>query len=174
MEIVNALPSLSEKVEALIVGDGDGLEHLRSRATTLGVSERVHLVGRVDHSTVPEYIQAMDICVSTQTDDAVGRGRTTAKLPEYLACDRFVLSTRVGEAARLLPDEMLISYEGSFDPAYPRRLAGRIARALPRASQIRKSGGTVNIAVAQFDYAMLANRWEAFLDHATRSDKVAS
>lgn len=166
MEIVEALGQLRDlPVEALIVGDGTGLEHLRRRAVELGVADRVHTVGRVPHGQVPVHIAAMDVCVSTQTDDPVGRGRTTAKLPEYLACDRFVLATRVGEAARLLPPEMLVPYKGLHDPGYPLDLASRVAALVPELPRLRAGGGTRALATELYDYRELTRRWEAFLDH---------
>jgi hypothetical protein len=56
----------------------------------------------------------MDICLSTQTNDVVGWVRTTGKLPLYLAAGRYVLASRVGEAARVLPEEMLVD---GMDPS---------------------------------------------------------
>ena len=75
----------------------------------------------------------IDICISTQTNNIVGWVRTTGKLPLYLACNKFIIATRVGEASRILPEEMLISYpasppEGKIikDSSYPKRLADKI------------------------------------------------
>jgi glycosyltransferase involved in cell wall biosynthesis len=66
----------------------------------------------------------MDAAISTQTNDMVGRVRTTAKLPLYLACGCPVLASHVGEAARLLgPVGWTLPYEGDMDRNYPARLA---------------------------------------------------
>src|SRR5438105_1407669 len=43
-----------------------------------------------------------------------------------MATERFILASKVGEAARLLPDSMLIEYHGEMDSEYPQRLAKRI------------------------------------------------
>lgn len=165
MEIVEALGRLPGRpIDGLVVGDGTGLEHVRRRAAELGVADRIHTVGRVEHREVPAYLAAMDVCVSTQTDDSIGQGRTTAKLPEYLACGRYVLATDVGEAARLLPPEMLVPYVGSWDETYASNLAHRLDSLLPELEWIRTHAGTRRIAEETFNYQALTAHWEAFLD----------
>jgi glycosyltransferase involved in cell wall biosynthesis len=127
-DVIGALPHLSDRYCALIVGDGDGLARLERRAADLGVADRCRFVGRVAREEVYEYIAAMDVAVSTQTNDVVGAVRTTGKLPLYLACGRPVLASHVGEAASLLgPLGWTLPYDGTTDDAYPERLAGAVA-----------------------------------------------
>jgi glycosyltransferase involved in cell wall biosynthesis len=164
-DLVEALSLLRDRpVHGLVVGDGDGLENLRRRAAKLAVSDRLVLTGQVPHGDIPRYVSAMDVCLSRQTNDAVGRSRTTAKLPEYLACDRYVLATAVGGAAEILPEEMLLPYEGSSDPNHVDRLAGRIAELVPRRAELRRGAGTRRIALERFSYPALAERLAAFLE----------
>lgn len=163
-DIVEALGLLrDEPVWALVVGGGDGIQRLRSRAEELGVFDRLVMPGFLDHTQVPRYVAAMDVCVSTQSNDAIGAGRTTAKLPEYLAADRFVLATAVGAALDVLPDEMLLPYSGSFDAGHPVRLAERIAELVPRRAELRRGAGTRAIAAERFSYPLLAERLAAFV-----------
>jgi glycosyltransferase involved in cell wall biosynthesis len=163
-DVVECLASVrGENVWGLVVGDGEGRGRLRKRADELGVGGRLILPGRVPHENVPRYLCAMDVCISTQTNDAVGRGRTTAKLPEYLACDRFVLATRVGAAADVLPREMLLPYEGQADRGHPARLARRVVELLPRRAELRRGVGTRAIAEERYGYPLLAARLAAFL-----------
>jgi glycosyltransferase involved in cell wall biosynthesis len=149
-------------MHALVVGDGTGIEMLRRRAAELGVVGRLHLVGEVAHELVPEHLNAMDVCVSTQTPDDVGRSRTTAKLPEYLACDRWVLASRVGGAAELLPDSMLMASELVDWPAYVGEMAVRLGQLAARLPEVRQNARTRAIAEREFDYEMLARRVVAF------------
>lgn len=126
-DLVDALAKLPDRIHALIVGDGDGRAQLVARARELGVSSRLHMVGRVEGESVLALIGAMDVALSTQTNDAVGAVRTTGKLPLYLACGCPVLASDVGEARRLLrPLGWTIRYDGIVDAAYPGRLAARI------------------------------------------------
>ncbi len=123
-DLVEALGQTDSSVVALVVGDGSGREALQHRARELGVAERCRFVGEVPAQRVCEYICAMDVALSTQTNDIVGEVRTTGKLPLYLACHRPVLASDVGEAARVLgPLGWTIPFRGRLDPDYPTRLA---------------------------------------------------
>jgi glycosyltransferase involved in cell wall biosynthesis len=166
-DLIEALSLIPDQpVWALIVGDGDGAPALRRRAEELGVSERVVLPGYVAHEHVHSYVAAMDVCVSRQSNDAVGRSRTTAKLPEYLSCDRYVLATAVGAAADVLPREMLLPYDGSNDPRHPRRLAERLEALVARRDELRRGSGTRAIALELYSYPALAQRLGVFLRQA--------
>jgi glycosyltransferase involved in cell wall biosynthesis len=159
-ELVELLALLRDRpVKGVIIGDGSGLEHLKAACRSLGVEDRILFLGRLPYDELPGYLSVMDICLSTQTNDAAGQVRTTGKLPLYLACGRFVLSTEVGEAARILPPEMLVPYEGTKDLGYPRRLADRVRGLLAEPDRLRRRA-TLCIAIAQtnFDYNVLAVR----------------
>ncbi|MFM7540061.1 MAG: glycosyltransferase [Planctomycetota bacterium] len=111
-ELLDIVAGLREQttrpVRGIVVGDGDGLERLKVRCRELGLEGLVEFPGRVPYAELPGWIHRMDICLSPQTDDVVGRVRTTGKLPLYMAAQRFILASRVGEAARVLPEEMLV------------------------------------------------------------------
>lgn len=174
LDVIDAIAPLSRrKVHALIVGDGSGLAHLRQRAASHGLAN-VHFVGRVPHEAVPACIAAMDVCVSTQSRDVIGEGRTTAKLPEYLACDRFVISTAVGSAAEMLSPEMLLDTDlGQWDE-HVVALRARIAELVPRQRMLRAGAGTRGLAVEHFAYPVLARRLGQFLDRCVRRETAHS
>jgi glycosyltransferase involved in cell wall biosynthesis len=126
-ELVEALPLVPAQVHAVVVGDGDGIPHLRARAAELGVADRLLTPGRVAHELVPDVLASLDAVTWTQTPDAVGRCRTTMKLPEYLACGKYVLASDVGEARRCVTaNGCRIPYAGGRDPAYVAGLAEAI------------------------------------------------
>ncbi|MFZ4647552.1 MAG: glycosyltransferase [Gemmataceae bacterium] len=109
VEIVKQLQgTIDRPVRGIMVGDGSGLPRLKERCQELGIEGLVEFAGRVPYAELPGWLHRMDICLSTQTNDVVGWVRTTGKLPLYLAAGRFVLASRVGEAARVLPEEMLV------------------------------------------------------------------
>jgi glycosyltransferase involved in cell wall biosynthesis len=172
-DIVDALALLRDvPVTALLIGDGSGIGHLQQRAAALGVADRLRFTGRRPLADLPALLSACDVCLSTQTNDLVGNVRTTGKLPLYLGCERFVLASAVGEAARVLPPEMLLPYDGVVDGGYPRRLAQRIRELLPRAPLV--SPVSRQIAAACFDYDRLASRVERVLDAVVTSSAVAA
>ncbi len=113
LEIVKQLQgTIDWPVRGIMVGDGSGLPRLKERCQELGIEGLVEFAGRVPYAELPGWLHRMDICLSTQTNDVVGWVRTTGKLPLYLAAGRYVLASRVGEAARVLPEEMLVDGEG--------------------------------------------------------------
>lgn len=158
-ELVEAFDSLRDlPVKGLIIGEGSGLARLKEQCLACGLGNRIIFAGRISYDDLPRYLNAMDICLSTQTNDTAGQVRTTGKLPLYLACGRFVLASRVGEAARVLPSEMLVHYEGTKDCEYPGRIADRLRWLIDRPERIGNRAESVAIAQAHFDYNMLSDR----------------
>ena len=161
-------------IRGLLVGDGTGIDRLRERARALGVVDRMVFAGRRPLSDLPAILAACDVCLSTQTNDVPGNVRTTGKLPLYLACGRYVLASRVGEAARVLPKEMLVPYEGTVDRSYPSRLAERVRSLAATPSRLSLGAGGVAIARQHFDYDMLSERLETVLTTVTARPATAA
>jgi glycosyltransferase involved in cell wall biosynthesis len=159
-DVIEALGLMKKlPVRALLVGDGDGRAILERRATELRIRDRVVFTGTVAYNALPEYASAMDICVSTQSNDRVGMVRTTGKLPLYLACGKYVIATDVGEARRVLPGVgCLLPYAGVRDDEYPRRLATHVRQLLAEPELLRCAEGARQVARTHFDYGMLAGR----------------
>jgi glycosyltransferase involved in cell wall biosynthesis len=157
-DLIELLAALSDlPVRGVLVGDGSGLERLRAHAYARGVSDRITFAGHVPYVALRPWLQSFDIALSTQTNDLVGQVRTTGKLPLYLACGCFILSSRVGEAARVLPQEMLVDYEGSRDPHYPARAAAHLRGLIRAKTPFRALGlATANRLAPQYDYDRLS------------------
>jgi glycosyltransferase involved in cell wall biosynthesis len=158
-ELIDLLDRLRDyAVKGLIIGDGSGLPKLKTLSAARGLDDRIIFAGRIPYDDLPQYLNLMDVCLSTQTNDIAGQVRTTGKLPLYLACGRFVLASEVGEAARVLPPEMLVPYRGTRDSDYPDRLARRIRSLLKRPELIWKPATSVAIAQTHFEYCTLTDR----------------
>lgn len=142
-------------VHAVLIGDGPGLPELRCLASELGISDRLHVIGRVQYESLAQCLAMCDVCLLPQTNDPSSWVRTTGKLPVYLAAGRYVLATRVGTAIDVLPDEMLLAYDGAWDPAYPARLAEAIARVANDPERGAK-GWALRKVATRFDYATIA------------------
>ena len=163
-DVIEALAMLKDlPVVAVLVGDGSGRAQLEARAATLGVSDRVRFLGHRPHESLPAILAACDVCVSTQTNDVVGRVRTTGKLPLYMASRRYILASRVGEAARVLPAEMLVEYAGSVDREYPERLAARLRDLCADRGRLRLGETLTAVARQEFSYDVLAQRVDALV-----------
>jgi glycosyltransferase involved in cell wall biosynthesis len=158
-ELLEVIDKLRDRpVKGVIIGDGSGLPELKRQCAVRRLEERIVFMGRIPYDDLPPYLNLMDICLSTQTNDIVGQVRTTGKLPLYLACGRFVLASAVGEAARVLPPDMLVPYNGTKDCDYPDRLAGRVQSLLEAPDRLQQREASVGIAQAHFDYDVLAAR----------------
>jgi glycosyltransferase involved in cell wall biosynthesis len=168
-ELVEVLRLLKDKrIKGIMVGDGSGIEILRQRAREYGIEDKMIFLGRLALERLPEALGAMDICLSTQTNNIAGRVRTTGKLPIYMAAGRFILASRVGEASLVLPDEMLVDFTGERDPEYPAKIAERVCEILKKPSMLQMGGGNIDIARARFDYRLLAARLGDIIDHVLR------
>lgn len=173
-DLVEALALLRDlPVKGLLIGDGSGLPYMLDRARKLGVDDRLVCVGRQPFDALPELLNVCDVCLSTQTNNLAGRVRTTGKLPLYLACGRFVLASAVGEAARVLPPNQLLPYDGVVDRMYPVRLAERLREVMRTREDRHVTDANVAIARAHFDYRILAERLEAVLTRTLSGDRAA-
>jgi glycosyltransferase involved in cell wall biosynthesis len=159
-DIVEAMALLkNQPVKALLVGDGNGRAILEKRAQELDVSHKIVFTGYVPYEFLSQYLSAMDVCVSTQSNDLVGMVRTTGKLPLYLAYGKYVIATDVGEAQKVLPSiGCLLPYNGVRDDTHPARLAQHLSFLLENLHLLKIEEKARQIAKENFDYDLLAER----------------
>lgn len=159
-DLIEALALLKDlPIKALLIGEGDGRQILEDRAKELGVSNQVIFTGQLPYAEMLRYLTLMDVCVSTQSNDVVGRVRTTGKLPLYLAYGKYVIATDVGEAKRVLPGVgCLLAYEGVRDDGHPARLAEHLRLLILEPERLKVSDAARQVAKENFDYRLLAQR----------------
>ena len=169
-DLIEALSLLKDiPVKGLIIGDGSGLPKLKQLAYEKDIQDRVIFAGHVPYSQIHGYLDLMDVCLSTQTNNLAGEVRTTAKLPEYLARGKYVIATEVGDAKYILPGiGMLLPYEGEKDRDYPKRLAERIRWLIDHKPELEKSKAGIQLAKERFDYPVLARQLEEVLEGALK------
>lgn len=162
-DVVEALGLLEDlPIKALLIGDGEGRPILEKRTRELGIGDRVLFTGQIPYDELPCYLSAIDVCVSTQSNDLVGMVRTTGKLPLYLAYGKYIIATDVGEASRVLPNVgCLLPYCGVRDDRHPVRLAEQLRKILSDRLIINVFERARWIAKNHFDYAILTPQVEA-------------
>jgi len=166
-ELVELLRLMKDRpVKGIMIGDGSGIAHLKARCREYEIEDKIIFVGRVGYEDLPSHLGMIDVCLSTQTNDIVGQVRTTGKLPLYLAAGRFILATKVGEAARVLNDKMLVDYDGVKDSDYPRKLQARIESILTDGEILNIAAQNIAAAEKNFDYAVLGEKLAAIIDGA--------
>ncbi len=111
VDLVARAPNLS----GLLVVSGPGIGALRARAARRGVSHRVTIEGSLPLADLARRIREAGFVTSVQSDDLAGWVRTTGKLPLCLGLGKALVTTRVGEASRVLPDELLVATSGDDD-----------------------------------------------------------
>jgi glycosyltransferase involved in cell wall biosynthesis len=164
-DLIEVIRLLKDKpIKGVLIGDGSGVAVLQERCRADGIDDRVVFLGRLRYEELPRHLALIDVCLSTQTNDRVGQVRTTGKLPLYLAAGRYVLASRVGEAARVLDEEMLVDYEGQVDAGYPERLARRLLPIISDRARLDHRTSLVRLARDNFDYDRLASRVEAIIE----------
>jgi glycosyltransferase involved in cell wall biosynthesis len=111
------------EIKILIVGDGEGIKHLRKLAGQR-LDKDIFLPGRVAQDQVPGYLAAMDVLSLPQSTDPSGSFRYTTKLSEYLAAGRPVVTGQIPMAYDL-DDSWLwrLPGESPWDPQYVAALA---------------------------------------------------
>jgi glycosyltransferase involved in cell wall biosynthesis len=173
-ELVETLNLLKrERVHGVMIGNGSGISHLKARCRDYGIEDRITFLDYVAYDQLPRYLNLIDICLSTQTNDLAGKVRTTGKLPLYLASGRYILASEVGEAKRVLQPEMLVPYEGVKDEQYPQKLACRIA-AIIEHPELLDAHANAGLAEKYFDYSLLAKRAGDVIEAAIRTARKRS
>ena len=158
-ELVEVLRLLKNKpVKGVMIGSGSGIAHLKALSREYGIEDKVVFPGQVHYQELARYLNLIDVCLSTQTNNLVGQVRTTGKLPLYLAGGRYVLASKVGEAAIVLKNEMLVEYRGVKDQDYPRKLKERIEALLDHPEKTALREDNIALAKKHFEYAILAER----------------
>ncbi len=86
-----------EGARLILVGRGDDEGHLRELARDLGMAERVHFAGSIDHDLLPLVLSASDVMVLPSAREGLANAWV-----EALACGTPVVTTNVGGASELI------------------------------------------------------------------------
>ena len=166
-EVVEVIRILKEKniscFKALLILSGNGVDILKERTKKYGIDKDVYF-SSVDFGELPKYINLMDICFWTQTNDMVGAIRTTGKLPLYMACAKYIIATDVGTAQIFLPDPMRIRYDGVKDDRYPERVVQKLEEILKNREILNEGRKLRDLAKKHFDYKVLRKKIKEIVD----------
>jgi glycosyltransferase involved in cell wall biosynthesis len=168
-DLVETLRLLKDRpVKGIMIGSGSGISHLKALSRQYETEDKIVFLDHVPYEVLPHYLNLIDICLSTQTNNLVGKVRTTGKLPLYLATGRYILASDVGEATIVLGREMRVDYVGDKDREYPQKLKRRIEAILEHPELLELSANNVALAKKYFDYAVLAERMKEVIEKTIR------
>jgi glycogen(starch) synthase len=163
--VIDAFGLLSQREETrgqaslTILGDGpaDYMQHLRQRATTLGINNIVDFMAPVPREQMPEVLSRHDVLiVSSEYGEPIARS-----MQEGMAMGLLVIGTTTGGSGELLQHE----HNGLvFAAADAQSLATQIARAgsTPGLGARLARQGQEDVR-ANFDIRLTAERIEAYL-----------
>lgn len=157
-----AQASLPDGVGLVFVGEGPSRQDLQAQVNARGLADRVVFTGHVPYTTVPVYMQALDVAVDLTVIDMKLRdgssvvGSFSQKIPQYLASGLPVLAWDV-------PDNRFIADEDLGALAryrHDRDLVDAIERltALDPDSRVQMGGRSRRYAEEHFSAAALARR----------------
>lgn len=94
--VIRSLPQLPA-ARLLLVGKGEDQARLRALATELGVAERVHFLGSLDHDLLPLVLSAADVMVLPSASEGLANAWV-----EALACGTPLVITDAGGAREVV------------------------------------------------------------------------
>ncbi|MCT2400402.1 glycosyltransferase [Novosphingobium mangrovi (ex Huang et al. 2023)] len=118
--VIEALTRLPEARLAL-AGTGEDEGHLRALAKQLGVAERVHFLGLVNHDVLPHVLCAADVLVLPSASEGLANVWV-----EGLACGTPIVIPDIGGAREIVKDETA----GRLVERTPESIAGAVAAIL--------------------------------------------
>jgi glycosyltransferase involved in cell wall biosynthesis len=137
--LIRSIPLVLKEIpesKFVIAGKGSEEEGLRELAKSLGISDSVKFVGFIQNDKLPEYLNSMDVYVSTSLSDA-GIAASTA---EAMACGLPVIITDVADNRKWVENGV----NGFIVPIRdPNCLAEKIIYLL-KDETIRKKFGKIN------------------------------
>ncbi len=123
---VDALADLSPDTHLVVVGDGPVREGLAERARSLGVTDRVHLLGQLPHDATVEVVRSADVALAPYPD-LPDFSFSPLKVYEYLAAGVPVVASDLGQLRGLLCG---LGVGTLVTPGDPGALAAGVRRAL--------------------------------------------
>ena len=143
----------------LLVGDGETAQSLRDQASRLGLADSVIWTGRVPYDRVPDYINAMNICVAPFCGN---RGETSpVKLFDYLACARPVVASAIPSVASLFSEREGVAQVPPDDPDALARSLLRLLEDHRLAAELGARGRRV--VLERFGWSRVADRLRDWL-----------
>jgi len=155
--VVSAMQGLARDVHYLAVGAGPEAESLRAHASALGVADRVHLPGRIEHPELPAVLSQADIYVQP----SIGEESFGISVVEAMACGLPVVASDFGALPEVVADgETGVLLARGDVGAWTSALAGLLADPVRR----QRMGAAARArAEAKFTWAAGAQDLEAIL-----------
>jgi glycosyltransferase involved in cell wall biosynthesis len=115
----------------VIIGDGRRMAWMQSEIQSMGLTQKVHFLGRKSVESMPRYFAAADALLVTLKPDPVFALTIPSKVQSYLACARPIVGALDGEGADVIQRAGAGLVVGAGD-------APALAEAVSRMSRMKK------------------------------------
>lgn len=159
-DVISALPLLPSHVHFLIYGGGPDREKLEAQAKTLGVSDRAHFQGLIDHEDMPPMLRACDIFIRPSRSEGMGNS-----FVEAMAARLPVIATQEGGIADFLFDAKLNPEKQTTGWAVDKDAPDQIALAVldilkDKEKVLQVTNTAYTMAVTKYDWNLIARDME--------------
>jgi len=170
-ELVQAvLRSESDRICALIVGDGDGKVRLETLAGK-ALNHTVFLPGRVPREQVPDYLAAMDVGSLPQSVDGVGTFRYTTKISEYFSVGLPFITNEIPAAYDLDYGGLWrLPGEAPWDPCFIDALVQLLTNLTLESIKLKRN--SIPAYIRDFDRDVQVQRVTNFVNEIARSPQT--
>lgn len=159
-DVISALLLLPKHVHFLIYGGGPDREKLETQAKALGVSDRAHFQGLIDHKDMPPMLRACDIFIRPSRSEGMGNS-----FVEAMAAHLPVIATQEGGIADFLfdakrnPDTQTTGW--AVDKDAPDQIALAVLDILKDKEKVLQVTNTAyTMAVTKYDWNLIARDME--------------
>jgi glycosyltransferase involved in cell wall biosynthesis len=111
IEIMRHLP---ENIHLLMVGSGPEKENLKAVAAKYQLEQRVHLVGNVPYTQLPQYMNCMDIGIVPSRTTNRWKEQFGRVIVEFMSCEVPVIGSNSGSIPEVLGDAGSIFQENNL------------------------------------------------------------
>jgi len=111
-DLIKAASEINERIELLIIGNGELRGEAEQFVTSLGLGQRTVLMDAVPHSHVPHYLNCMDALVFPSVSMPNVREQFGRVIIEGMACEVPVIGSDSGEIPVTIGEAGLIFKEG--------------------------------------------------------------
>lgn len=163
-DVIRALVFLPGHIHFLIYGIGPDEQLLKRLAEGLGVRERVHFAGEINHTEMPLALKACDIFIRASRSEGMG-----ISFIEAMAAEVPVIATQEGGIADFLYDAKRNPGKGAtgwaVDVDSPDQIAEAVKDILEHPKQVEKMKAVAKaLVIEQYDWNLIAAKMRRLFD----------
>lgn len=112
-DIIAALTQLPQEIHSVFIGSGPEQSKLQAQAQERSIAERVHFLGRISHTALPEYFSMLDALILPSYSTPVWKEQFGRVLIEAMACGIPCIGSDSGAIPEVIGPAGLIFPEGN-------------------------------------------------------------